>query len=425
MNIRRNTLNETLYELTTYLEKRLIPFWMNNGIDEEGGYHTAFDERGEKEDVTDKLIVSQTRMIWAFSKFYERNPQKTEFLAAARHGFDFFVKNFWDEENGGWYWLVSRDGKVLDGGKVLYGQGFAIYALSQYYQVSGDVRALDFAERTFNLLQIHASDTVNGGYYENFEADWTISESGFSGGDRKSVDIHLHLMEAFTTLVLATGKTVHKRKLEELVLLIIQKMINKNEMCVYNQFDLSFNPIPAIYVKRTWRSVRERGSISRVPADTTSYGYNIELAWLLNRAGEALGLPDDFYADITKRLADYTLNYGFDHVYGGIYRDGTHDGIILMYEKDFWQTCEALIGLLDTYQHTFNSKYLEAFLLNWDFARKNFVNPITGEWYQQVSREGEAVIKELNLWRSAFHTGRAIMESIDRLTVIIKQDDKR
>lgn len=424
MNIKQNTLNQVLQELSTYLEERMIPFWVANGIDSEfGGFHTAFDGDGKRDTNTDRLIISQTRMLWAFSHFSQRYPFHKEYAAIAQQGFAFIKEHFWDTEYGGWYWLVSRKGQVLDGEKVLYGQGFAMYALSQYYLASGDKEALEYAEKTFELLQVYAADSLYGGYYENFNRDWSLCEAGSAGGDRKCFDNHLHLMEALTVLYQASGKTIHRRKLEELIMLIIQKMINRKEMCVFNQFNPSFEPIPAILVKKTWRMVREKATLSQTPSDTTSYGYNVEFSWLLNRAGSVLGYPVDYFKDITRKLTDYMLNYGFDHQFGGVYRDGTHSGIILRYEKDFWQTCEALIGLLDMYQLTLDSKYIEAYLLNYHFAMNHFVNPKTGEWHQLVSREGEAIIPELNIWRSAFHTGRAVMESIDRLMAIIERDE--
>ena len=94
---------------------------------------------------------------------------------------------------------MHQDGSCLDAGKIVYGQSFAIYALSEYALATADQQALDYAARTFDLLQIHCADTLNGGYLENLEADWTPAEAGFGGGDRKSLDTHMHLMEAFTT----------------------------------------------------------------------------------------------------------------------------------------------------------------------------------------------------------------------------------
>jgi len=45
------------------------------------------------------------------------------------------------------------------------------------------------------------------------EPDWSISTGGFHAGDRKSLDIHMHLMECYTALARASGEAVHRRRL--------------------------------------------------------------------------------------------------------------------------------------------------------------------------------------------------------------------
>lgn len=90
------------------------------------------------------------------------------------------------------------------------------------------------------------------------------------------------------------------------------------------QFNIAFEPIPAINVRRTWNAERVTGEMIETPADTTSYGYNVELAWLLNRAGKILGKPSNYYNDIIQKLVDHSLKYGFDYKNGGVYRDGLH-----------------------------------------------------------------------------------------------------
>ena len=54
--------------------KQSVPFWLQRGIDKEyGGYLVCFDEEGKPMEnlavlsPDDKMIVTQTRMIWGFS----------------------------------------------------------------------------------------------------------------------------------------------------------------------------------------------------------------------------------------------------------------------------------------------------------------------------------------------------------------------
>ena len=416
----KESAKESLLEIRKNLEEGIIPFWLEKGIDKEyGGYLTCFDEQGNPTGDTDKYIVTQTRMIWGLAAMYEEYPDEA-LKAAAKQGYDFFVKYFWDKENEGWFWKVKRDGTLIDDGKVVYGEGFAVYALAMYGKVFGDKEAIEYASRTFDLLQIYCADTLRGGYFENLEPDWTISEPGFAAGDRKSLDIHMHLMEAFTVLADATGKEIHKRKLQECIDIILTHMVNHEYGCGLNQFDINFKPIPAINIRRTWNAERATGEVVETPTDTTSYGHNVELGWLLNRATDVLGFAPDYNNELIKKLDDHSLKYGFDYELGGVYRDGVHNGPALVYDKEWWQNCEVLVGYLDAYERTGDEKYFDAFYKTWQFDKKHFINWETGEWRQLLKKDGTPLVTDVgNPWKAIYHTGRAMLECKRRLEKII------
>ncbi|MTI79665.1 MAG: N-acylglucosamine 2-epimerase [Firmicutes bacterium] len=416
-------MEKALHEISSHLENGIIPFWLQNGIDNKhGGYLTNFDEDGKPTGGTDKYIVTQTRMIWGLSAFYRAYPENKVLMKDAKQGVDFFIRHFWDKQDGGWYWKTKQDGTLIDDGKVVYGQSFAIYALAEYTLATGDPIGLKYAEQTFDLLQKYCADTYHGGYYENLEKDWNPSEPGFAAGDRKSLDIHMHLMEAFTTLAQCSNKQIHRRKLAEVIAVIKHHMIDMEKGCALNQFDLAFNPIPAINIRRTWNAERGAGETIDQPMDTTSYGHNVELSWLLNRAGEVLNKPFDYYNDITKKLVDHSLNYGFDHELGGVFRDGPHNGPALVNDKEWWQNSEVLVGYLDAYEKLGDEKYFDAFLKTWNFDNKYMINHDVGEWRQLLKKDGEVIIANIgNPWKALYHSGRSMLECIQRIQRLIQQ----
>lgn len=399
----------------------IIPFWTERGIDPDyGGYLTCFDENGQLDAIdTGKYIVTQTRMIWGFSLFHSLFPHDTRYLDAARQGVDFFIRHFWDGAHGGWRWKVARDGSPLDDGKLVYGQSFAIYALAQYAICTGDSRGLDYASRTFDLLQRFAADNARGGYYENMEPDWSLSEGGWCAGDRKSLDIHMHLLECFTTLYQASGLAIHRRRLEEVIDVILRYMIHPEYGCGMNQFSLDFQPLPPIAIRRTWNAERE-GELAQDVPDTTSYGHNLELGWLLLNASDAMGLPRSTYAPAVRRLADHALQYGVDWKHGGIYRDGMPGGPVVVRDKEWWQQSESLVGLIDAYHLFGEPRYLQAFIKTWEFAERYFIHPTLGEWRTLVSEDGVPLVAGLgNPWKACYHTGRAMFEVRKRLDRVI------
>lgn len=420
MTISQDRFIQAHQTIKRHLEEGIIPFWLTRSLDHQyGGFLTNFDERGEPLPTPEKYLNTQCRLIWWFSTLARRYPDRSEFKPLAVQGLDFLLTHFWDAQHGGWFWKTTREGSPLVENKLVYGQSFAIYALAEYTLATGDPRGLDYAARTFDLLQKYCADTQRGGYYENLEPDWRPAPGGFAGGDRKSLDTHMHLMESFTTLYAASGLEVHHRKLLEVIHLIIAHMIDPVSGCGRNQFDLAFTPIPAIAIRHTWNAERE-GESPATPTDTTSYGHNVELSWLMNRALQTLQVDPTPYLPVMRRLVDHAITHGVDWEYGGVFRDGLASGEALVLEKEFWQNAEVLVGFLDAYQTFGNERYFEAFEICWRFVQEHMIIPGVGEWRTLLDRQGRPIDPRIgNPWKVAYHTGRAMVECRQRLERLI------
>ena len=418
-------LEKLCTEFRSSLEEGIIPFWLQRGWDQGfGGFLTNFDEHGRELPNPEKYLNTQARMIWWFSTLARHYPNRDEYKELAVKGVEFLIKYFWDMEYGGWYWKSKRDGTCLDNGKVVYGQSFAIYALAEYHRATKDNDGLKYASDTFDLLQVYCADTLRGGYYENLERDWSLAPPGFYGGDRKGLDTHMHLMEAFTTLYAASGQAIHRRKLMEVVDLINHKMIDPRTGCGRNQFDLAFIPIPAIALNRTWNAERE-GESPAVPTDTTSYGHNVELAWLINRALMTAEVDAAPYRETMHHLLSHAVKHGVDWEFGGIYRDGTSLGGALIKDKEFWQNAEVLVGFLDGYENTGEIIFLDAFENVWHFVNTFMISQKVGEWHTLLNRKGEAIDPKIgNPWKVAYHSGRATLECYTRLQRLIQAENQ-
>lgn len=403
-------------EMSRVLREGIISFWLERSIDTKyGGYLLSFDGKGDFTGDDEKYIVTQSRMLWGFSHLrpYASEEQRPQMAEAARMGLEFLRTHFWDSVHGGFVWKTARDGRVLDGAKLTYGEGFAVYALSEYALQFQDAAALELAEKTFELLECRAADNTFGGYYENLEADWSLSPGGSGGGDRKSLDIHMHLLEAFTTLAEASGSPVHLRRLREVIALILCRMVNQEAGFGYNQFDFQFRQIPAICINRTWNADREANECIEEALDTTSYGHNVELSWLLDKAFRLIGGEEPV---LLRRLLDHALKYGCDNEYGGIYRDGVAEEPALVHDKEWWQNFESMVGFLNGYCLFGDEAYLAAFRRTWEFIKAHFLHPSLGESRQLLDREGNPIVDQLgNQWKGIYHTGRALSECIDRL----------
>jgi len=418
----KQQINEDHRNVHNHLYDELIPFWDRNAVDKQyGGFLTNFDASGNPLDMPEKYLNTQCRMVWWFSQLNTVMPNEA-YQQKAEQGIDFLIQYFWDEKNGGWNWKVKKNGSQIDNGKIVYGQSFAIYSLADYYISTGDKRGLEYAEKTFDLLQKYCADTQNGGYYENLESNWAPAPEGYSGGDRKGLDTHMHLMEAFTSLYLASGKEIHKRKLIEIIRLISEKMVDHQSGSGLNQFDLEWNALPAINIKHTWNAERE-GEKPADPTETTSYGHNTELVWLMVRALEAADESIEPYKPIFKKLLNNAVEYGVDFENGGIYRDGLRKGGALVLEKEWWQHTESLVGFLTGYKIFQDVKYLEAFQTIWRFTDGKMINHEVGEWRRLLDREGKVIDGNIgNEWKVAYHSGRSMIECERRLRELMQRD---
>ena len=136
--------------LSDALNKGILDVWYPRTIDSiYGGFLSDFDYQWEMKGAQNKMIVTQSRHVWTCSTVAESDPKKKDyFLKIASHGFQFLKTKMWDSENGGFFNLVDREGKVLKSGqtgrviKEAYGNAFGIYALATYARVSNDTSTL-------------------------------------------------------------------------------------------------------------------------------------------------------------------------------------------------------------------------------------------------------------------------------------------
>jgi mannose/cellobiose epimerase-like protein (N-acyl-D-glucosamine 2-epimerase family) len=197
----RVEVNKLKDEAKNHLENELLPFWTSRMVDKKnGGFITHFDKDGRDTGEDEKSLIAQTRCLYTLASAHRAGYGDGKLADMARHGADFLINKMWDREYEGFYWMMGRKGDVKIDKKIIYGQSFAIYSLSEYTLATGDGRGIEYAEKVFDLIQKYCADTMYGGYREMFERDWTLRGPGSAGGDRKTLDVHMHLMEAFTTL---------------------------------------------------------------------------------------------------------------------------------------------------------------------------------------------------------------------------------
>jgi mannobiose 2-epimerase len=418
----KDQVREVLERTRSYFVNSLLPFWMDNSPDHQfGGFLSYFDRNGKPTGETTKTFLMQIRMLFTMSHAHRAGYGNGRCAELAKMAADFIIDNYWDRENGGWFWIADRKGNLINKDKVGYGQCFGIYAFSEYFLATGDPRGREMAERSYAAVCKHMVDTRHGGFLELMQADWQPARPGIYGGDRKSMDVHMHMMEAWTTLYEMTGHPTHRRRLLEIIDLILTRMLRPEDGTGHMQFTLDFTPLPAIIFAVSWgRDAKPSDGLAR-PLNATSPGHNVELAWLLLHAADILGVPRQTYAEVVRRISDHCLRYGIDHEFGGVFADTPADGPTTLYEKQFWQQAEVLIGMLDAFTLLGDEKYWKAFQNVHDFLFSKMINlPAGGEWFERVDRQGKPIDDALGHgWKICYHTVRSMIETIQRLEQIL------
>ncbi len=422
----REQVAQCKQEAVHHLTEELLPFWLQRCKDDvNGGFITHFDKHGNDTGEDQKSLIAQTRSVYTFASAHRAGYGNGECAEFARHGVDFLLNRMWDEKFGGFYWTVFRNGRIEIDKKILYGHSFAMYALSEYTLATGDDRGITYACKVFDLIQKYCTETTYGGYWEMFERDWTLCGSGSQGGDRKTLDVHMHLMEAFTTLFECSQETIHKRKLQEIIDILLVHILHPETRTGVPQFWRDWQVAPQIKFDIVWGWDRfTEDGVKRHADDNTSYGHNVEFAWLLHHALNTMQADVEPYKTLIQQQMKHAVQNGIDWEYGGVFVEGAHSGGVYDREKEFWQQAELLIGMLDGCLLFDPDSYWPAYENVHRFVMDKMIHRDVGEWWPLMTRDGRPIWTHMShSWKVNYHTVRAMVQSIKRLTQLEQKLD--
>ena len=384
-------------EVKNHLLNTIIPFWKNLRDDENGGYYGWLDYDLKLDKKAVKGCILNSRITWFFANAYTLLKDES-LLDEARHGYEFLKEHCIDKENGGIYWSIRYDGTPEDTTKHTYNQAFCIYALSSYYEASGDREALDLAKQLFALIEEKCTDEV--GYLEAFTKDFKpesnekLSENGVLAD--KTMNTLLHVFEAYTELYRVSKDEAVKKRLMWIMDTFADKVYNPKLHRQEVFFDADYNSI----------------------IDLHSYGHDIETAWLMDRGTEVLGEPEYTakMSPITKDLTAQIYKIAFD---GHSLANECCKGEVNTH-RIWWVQAETVVGFLNGYEKDPSKKeYLEAAEQEWKFIKEHVVDKREGsEWFWEVRPdgtpfEGRPIVEP---WKCPYHNGRMCFEVIRRMS---------
>lgn len=377
------------------LSRELIRFWVQQGVDREhGGFHGTLDRAGAPKAPTDKGLVQQARHLWTFSTWHELREPTNVIRQIADDTYAFMIRHM-RAADGEFVFKVSRDGaRRVESKKQLYAQSFAIYALATYGRALGVDTALEQSLDCFRSIE-RLHDARYGGYDQSADPGW------LTPGAQKETNTHIHLLEAFTELHRATGDTLVRERLSELARVTATALYQSGQHYVHREFLRDFTPVGAA---------------------RCSYGHDIETAWLLLDAARELDATEHtVLLGAALGMARHASDAGFDPVHGGFFEEGPMGGDPDMRAKVWWVQAEALIGLLELYVRTGESRHLARLERTLAFIERYLRDPEHGEWYWQTNEDGTASPRGTDKgeeWKASYHSVRALLFTQERLAAV-------
>ncbi|GAA4432746.1 hypothetical protein GCM10023188_21450 [Pontibacter saemangeumensis] len=419
-------------EIENSIKTEMLNKWYPQAVDKQhGGFTSTYTHDWKPTGPQDKMIVTQARHIWSNAKAAQLYPEESHYLSSAKHGVAFLRDKMWDKENGGFYTLVDRQGKVKEeannsgyagAAKSAYGNAFAIYGLAAYYQASGDTSALNLAKKTFRWLEEHSHDPVHKGYYQALEKDGTPMQRtsqtppGSSVG-YKDQNSSIHILEALAELYQVWPDPLVRERLEEMLVLIRDTIVTDKGYLT-------------LFLTPEWEPVTFRDSSEEVirknhHLDEVSFGHDIETAYLMLEASHVLGLEHDSKTmQVAKKMADHTIRTGFDKAVGGFYDGGYYfkgkDGITILRDtKNWWAQAEGLNTLLLMADHFPEDelRYFDLFRKQWEYIDKYIIDHEHGDWYPGgIDKEPkQKTALKAQIWKASYHQFRALANVVQRL----------
>ncbi|HEA29806.1 MAG TPA: N-acylglucosamine 2-epimerase [Leeuwenhoekiella sp.] len=398
MQQEHETFPEYFYtELKDELQS-ITDYWITHSLDENsGGFVGQRDHENKQIPQANKGVILNTRILWSFSAIAQFSGDAKPLQLATR-AFNYLYDFFQDKKYGGVYWELNANGTPINRKKQVYAQAFAIYGLSQYYLLTKEENSRSWAISLFELLEEHALDSDNEGYIEAFQENWSVVEDmRLSEKDQnaaKTMNTHLHVLEAYTLLYHIYPDPKVKKSLENLIHIFLDRFLDKK-----GHFHLFFD--------NNWQLL----------SSTISFGHDIEAAWLLIEAAkvtkntELLQKTEKTALQVAKTF----LKEGY--IQGkGVLNEWHQETQKMDTDRHWWPQAEAMVGLLYAYKIDPADMYKTAIIDIWDFTKTHIIDHKNGEWFFRIDENNQAYTSEdkLGMWKCPYHNSRALIKLLDQ-----------
>lgn len=394
----------------------ILEYWTKFGVEKDGeGFYGAVDLNNQPVLSANKTCVLNARILWTFAAAAKANPGRG-YEEIAHKAYKVVTEDFADGEHGGYFMELTSDNKVANDIKHTYAQAFTIYSLSKYYELNPSDEVMQGIQDFFYFLDEKTKDTDNAGYIESFTRDWKVYEENrmADNNEPKSMNTHLHVLEAYAAVYKVWKGDLVKQRLTELLEIFIENIIRESgHLGVFFTSELN-----------------ETDSSKGI----CSFGHDIEASWLIWEAAEILD-NEEIKAQVKPliiKMADSVLRVAVDKD-GGLFLESTRFGSHVKTNKHWWLQAETLVGFMNMFQLQGDQKYWDTVKLSWNFIDNFVIDHKGGEWFTKVNRLGVPYLEEpandpspyyrndwkIDPWKCPYHNGRAMLELVERINSML------
>lgn len=368
------------------LTNNILPFWEKYSIDNEyGGYFTCLEREGKVFD-TDKFIWLQCRQVWTFSKLYNDFSLEERWIEIARKGAEFLMKHGRDKEDN-WFFSLTRDGKPLIQPYNIFSDCFAAMAFAQLYKATGEKDYSNIARQTFNNI-LRRQDNPKGIYSKTFPGSRPI----------KSFALPMILCN----LVIELEPVLEPNQ--------VTRVINSGIHTVMEEFYMP-----------EWGTILEHVTPGGAFSDSfegrlLNPGHVLEAMWFIMELATRDKKREKEIVDKAVKICLNTLDLGWDEKHGGIFYFLDIKNLppqqLEWDQKLWWVHLEAIVAMLRGYEATKDDRLWNWFEKLHEYTWKHFPDPKFGEWYGYLNRRGEVQLPlKGGKWKGCFHVPRALYQS--------------
>ena len=360
----------------------ILPYWTKYSLDTvDGAFITHLDRSWNQIEGTEKYPSMISRHVFSYSVAYLFTGEE-KYLKIASETVDFLLEHAWDNEYGGWYNCLDKQGNPTDTIKESFIQFYTNTGLSLYYFITHDKNVLEYIEKSNEIAETKRRDSINGGFFYQLNRDLSVKSYGKNFAS-EVVPVSSYMLY----LYLATRDDKYLHQAERIMKMVLDNMQDPETDWILEYFDKDWN-----YKARTGNFENE-----------VNIGHNQEVVWMFQRLYLLTGKQE--YLDSTKIITEKIYKWGVAD--NGVWYTGVGRTDPSLHTDFSYWWIQLYGNMFDIFQYKFtgDKEYLVHFKKGADFWNKYFLDKKYGDNYMGVFLDGKIKDdKKANKYKVSYHT---------------------